>query len=178
MYAGVPGVTGGGGERLPGARACHRLHQTEVEHLDEIAAQSESAHLNVGRFDVAVHQAAHVRFFEGLADLAQNVDHPGGRHRAVLTHQRLEIHAVQQLHHEVERVLFRYPAVVQLDSVGRPQAGHHVGLAPETLDGQLRRFTVVRTDHLGPDQLDRSRPCEQPMRRPVHLPHSPAPRLA
>ncbi len=99
----------------------------------------------------------------------------GAGQRTVPAHHRFERHAVQQLHHEVERLVVGHAEVVQLDRVRRPQAGHGLGLAPEALDRELRRLAAARADHLGPDQLDRGRPGEHAMGRPVHLPHAAAP---
>ena len=111
-----------------------RLDQAEVEHLDEVVAQPEPPDVDVRRLDVAVHQAARVRLLQRLAHLAQDVDHAARGHRAVPPHQRLEVHPVEQLHHEVERLVVGDAEVVELDGVRRPQVRRGFGLAPEPHD--------------------------------------------
>ena len=51
------------GQRLRGV-SCGRLHETEVEHLDEILAASHSPEVNVGRLDVPMYETSRVRLFE------------------------------------------------------------------------------------------------------------------
>ena len=58
-----------------------------------------------------------MRLLQGIADLSQYVDDAAGRQRAILADQRLQVHAVEKLHHEVERSVFRHTEIVQLDGV-------------------------------------------------------------
>ena len=87
----------------------------------------------------------------------------------------LEVQAVEQLHHEVERLVVGHAEVVELHGVRRAQAGRGLGLAPEARDRQLRGRRIARAEHLGPDQLDRRRPREHAVRRPLDLAHPAAP---
>jgi hypothetical protein len=50
----------------------HRLHQPEVEDLDEVAHAAPRSEDDIGRLDVAVDQADAMRLGEGAADLAQD----------------------------------------------------------------------------------------------------------
>jgi len=72
------GCTGGGvigrQERLLSGARIAELDQTEVEHLDEVVLEAHAADVDVRRLDVAVREAARVRFGEGQARLVEKVD--------------------------------------------------------------------------------------------------------
>ena len=102
------------------------LDQPEVEHLREIVFEAHPADVDVGRLDVAMHQAARVRVGQGMRHLPQQVNHAAGGQRAELAHQRLEVAAGQQLHHVVEGAVLRDAEVEHLDGVRR--AEHRGGL--------------------------------------------------
>ncbi len=89
----------------------------------------------------------------------------------MLAHQRVEVHAVEQFHHEVERLVVGDAEIIELHRVRRPQVGCRLRLAPEARDRQLRGGRVARADHLGTNQLDRRGPGEHPVRRLVDLAH-------
>ena len=93
----------------------------------------------------------------------------------VLAHQRVEVHAVEQLHDEVERLVVGDAEIVELHRVRRPQVGRRLRLAPEARDRQLRGRRVARAEHLGTNQLDRRRPRQHAVRRAVDLAHPAAP---
>ena len=52
-----------------------RLHQAEIEHLHEVVLQRHLARHDVGRLQVAVHEAAGVGFLQRQTHLPQQVDH-------------------------------------------------------------------------------------------------------
>ena len=75
---------GGHVGRSPGERAVRRdvrvvladrLHEAEVEDLDDVEVHAEPAQEEVGRLDVAVQEAGLVRLGERAARLAQHRDH-------------------------------------------------------------------------------------------------------
>ena len=71
------------------------------------------------------------------ADLAQEVDDPLRRQRPELLDQRLEVEAVEQLHHVVERAVVGDAEVVELHRVRRRERGGGARLALEAAHEQL-----------------------------------------
>ena len=94
--------------------------------------------------------------------------------RAVMTHQGLEIHSLQQLHHEVERLVVSDPEVVQLHGVRRAQVGRRLGFR--------RKRDIARCAPAGSplpasraNQLDRRGSRQHAMAGPVDLSHAATP---
>jgi hypothetical protein len=143
-------------------------HETEVEHFDEVVIDAVVARVNVG----GVHESVLVRFGERVAGLAQQVGHALGWLRAEAVDQRLEIDAVEQLHHVVERALARDAKVVELDRVGRTQRRRRARLACEKPQQAFRVLRAVLDQHLRPDELHGGRTCQHAMVGPPHLRHA------
>ena len=101
--------------------------------------------------------------------------HSARGHWAVLTHQELQIHSLQQFHHKVERLVVSDPEVVQLHGVRRAQVGRRFRLASEARHRTLCSGGVACSQHLWADQLDRRGPREHAMGGLVDLPHPAAP---
>ena len=99
---------GGIGDRR-GIGGIERLGQTEIEHLDEPVG----ADLDVGRFQVAVDDAAVVRRFERLGDLAGDVERLVERQGAHIDPQG-QRRPIDQLHDQRRRV----GGILQPDDVG------------------------------------------------------------
>ena len=87
--------------------ARHVFDEAEVEHLREVRNPAAVGEDDVRRLDVPVDQADPVRLRERFADLLEDVRDAGGRHRARLLHEPLEVHAVEVLHDVVEGALGR-----------------------------------------------------------------------
>jgi hypothetical protein len=64
-----------------------RLDQTEVEHFHEVVHESHPSDMDVGRLDIPMHQAAHVRLFERCTHLAKDVNHATRGQNAVPANQ-------------------------------------------------------------------------------------------
>jgi hypothetical protein len=103
------------------------------------------------------------------------MNHTPRGHGAVLSNQGLEIHSVQELHHQIEGLILGHPEVVEVHRVRRPQLRCRLGLAPESRHRPRRHARVVAPKHLRPDQLDRGRPGQHAMRGPVDLAHAAVP---
>ena len=93
------------------------LDEAEVEHLHVVDVTTLSAQEDVRRLDVPVNETGVVRFGEGMAHLAHDVDDPGWWHRAVLLDQTVQVLSIQQFHHVVEGPVRRDAVVVDLDRV-------------------------------------------------------------
>ena len=107
------------------------LDQPEVEHLGEVVLEAHPADIDVGRLDVAMHQAARVRIGQRVAHLAQQVEHAVRRQRTEFAHQRLEVAAGEQLHHVIERAVLRDAEVEDLNRVRRAQGRRRLRLTLE-----------------------------------------------
>ena len=59
------------------------LHETEIQELGDVVPAAAIGCHDVGRLDVAVHEPDFVCLLKGVAGLAQQIDHPCRRHRAV-----------------------------------------------------------------------------------------------
>ena len=131
--------------------------------------------MDIRRFDVPVNQAAGVRLGKRGARLHQDVHRPVRRNRPELLHQGLQVQSIQQLHHEIERAVFRDAEIVQLHRVRRPQIRRCLGLAAKALDRELRPRAVHRPDHFRPDELDRRGAGKHAVGGRVDLAHAAAP---
>ena len=100
------------------------------------SSQPDSPDVNVRGLDVAVNEAARMRFFEGLADLTQDMHHTRRRQRPLLSDQLLDVHSFEKLHREVQRAVLGDAEVVELDGVRRPQRRRRLRLAMEPFDRQ------------------------------------------
>ncbi len=91
----------------------------------------------VGRLDVAVHDAAPVGGVQGVQRLGEQSERPGGREGAVRGENPVQRPAVDQLHHQVrEAVTVRVrrlllAVVVHVDDARVVQQGEHACLAAE-----------------------------------------------
>ena len=94
-----------------------RLDQSEVEQLGHVVDAAPLGGEDVARLDVAVDQPGRVGLAQGVAGLAQQVDHPLRRHRAEPLDQLAEAHAGQVLHDVVERAVVGAAVVEDLDRV-------------------------------------------------------------
>ena len=103
---------------------------------------------------------------------AQHVHGTFRRQRAEALDQRLQVAAVEQFHHVVERRLFGDAVVEQTDRVRRLQQRRRLRLALETHSQRGLPGRTGRLEHLRTNQLDRRRPREQAMARPPDLTHS------
>ena len=72
-----------------------------------------------------------MRLRQGLARLAQDVDHAGRRHRSVILDQTIQVRTVEQLHHIVERAVFGVAVIKNLDRVPVRETGGGADFALE-----------------------------------------------
>ena len=114
------------------ARHLHLARQAEV-HQARVAALVDQ---DVGRLDVAVHQAVGVHVLQGAGDLAHPAHGLGGRHAALLDARRQGA-ALDQVHGEVHATA-RLPHLVHAGDVRVAQARQAAGLALEALEGAAR----------------------------------------
>ena len=122
--------------------------QAEVEELDEVVEAAALGDEQVRRLQVAVDQRLGVRLGQRPAGLADQVDDPAGRHRAVALDEGVDPEPRQQFHHVVEDAVAGPPVVVNIDRVRVGQLGRGADLALEA--GRRRRVAGP----LGADQLD------------------------
>jgi tRNA A-37 threonylcarbamoyl transferase component Bud32 len=159
------------------------LGDAEVEHLHEVAAVGPAEDEDVLRLQVAVHDAALVRRPEGPADLQEDGDRPGQRHRPVPVEDARQALPVERLHDEVGLPLRGVPEVEDLDDVLLPdlaggprlvlEAVHQLGvvgvLGPEHLHGH----PLAQRDVLGEVDAPHA-PLAQPRQHAVPVAENPA----
>ena len=114
-----------------------------------------------------------MRILKRGADLAEDVDDPLRRQRPVLPDQGVEIEAVEQLHHVIQPAVLGGAEVVELHGVRGFERGRGAGFALEAPHEQLG-IAGQRSQRLRADQLDRSRPDQQPVPGPPDLAHTAA----
>ncbi len=137
------------------------MGDSEVDQVDELAAGG-SGQQCVGRFYVAMDQAAGVR---GIQRGCELLDHPNGQlriHRAAATQHAGHVDAVDDRHHQIQP-LVDFPGVENRNDVRFGQLRSGVGLATEPLPiprlaGQLGGQYLdchVAVDHgvAGPEHL-------------------------
>ena len=150
------------------------LHQPEIQHFDEVDLHTVAAEEDVRWLDVTVDQAAAMCLVKGMTSLSQDVDRALLRLHVVLTQERIEIHAVEKLHHIVKRPVAGETKIEELNRVRRTQLGGGLCFAFEALE-DVRRFGRCRAAEVfGLDELDRSGPREQSMRGLPDLAHAPS----
>ncbi|MEZ5137640.1 MAG: hypothetical protein R2711_02330 [Acidimicrobiales bacterium] len=138
-----------------------RLGDAEVGHQDPPVGRQQ----DVGRLDVAVHQAGGVGGAEGVGHLGADREHGGQPHRAVLVEVGAHGGARHELHHDgLEAVLAA--GVVHRDDRGVRQPGGGDRLGPEALD-ERRVARQVRVEHLHRDPAG-----EELVERLPHLGHA------
>ena len=101
MYITVP-TAAPGLVRLDGTLLCGRFRhrrEAEVEQLGVAARRDE----DVGRLDVAMHDAGVVRGVERVGDLHAEVDDGAGRQRPRPEHVE-QRHPAEQLHHQIRPI--------------------------------------------------------------------------
>ena len=113
----------------------HRLHQPEIEDLDEVAYPAPASEDDVGRLDVAVDEADAMRLGQRAANLAQDVDDAPLGLGAELPHQLVEVDAAQVFHGEIEQALRGVPVVIDRDRVGMGELAGHLDLVLEARGG-------------------------------------------
>ena len=166
------GHVGGGAQKRSGAGEPGQLRvvehgQPEVQDLDRaVPAEHE-----VGRFEVAVQDAASVRGGQDRGDLRGGGGHPGEGDVLVLVDDVVQRDALDELHHH-ERAGADTRIVEDADVVdgGRPrvlQAGHDARLVQEAFDQRL----VVLTER-EPDDLDGDPAVQSAVVGAVDLPHA------
>jgi hypothetical protein len=147
----------------PAAWASSRAH---VENLHHAAG----AHEQVGRLDVAVHDAHRVGIFQPLGRLEDVVHRLRDRQRAVLFDQRRQVAAIDELHHQKMRAT-TLVGVEGGDDVRVDQPGGGLGLAMEPLD------RVGRADGGGRKHLQGHEPMHAAMLGLEHHAHAPLAKL-
>jgi hypothetical protein len=103
------------------SRVCRRRHlldQAEIEHLDHVALAADLAQHDVLRLDVAMHQAAGMRFPQRGAGLAQDERGARRRHRPVALDQVGQREAFEILHGIPEFAAGPGAVIVDGDGVG------------------------------------------------------------
>ena len=98
--------------------------------------------VNVGRLDVAVHEALVVGEVQGVADLRHRVDRRLGV-EALPLDELVEVSAFHELHDDVVMARVGLPEVVDLDDVRVIELRHRLRLALEAL------FELRAGAHLG-----------------------------
>ena len=118
-----------------------------------------------------MNQAGLVRLAEGIARLAQEVDDPTRRQRAMAIDQFLKAQAGQIFHHIIKSAVLGAAVVEDLDRVPVRQPGRrpHLELEPGQYPGLLRQA--------GANQLDGAGPFQKLVLGEVNLAHPPGPQL-
>jgi hypothetical protein len=138
------------GERQLGSR--RRLRDPEVEDLEQHAAVGARRQEQVGRLDVAVHDAERVRLGERLAGLDHQVDREARLQPALLGDQLADVLALEELHHEVRLAVAEPPDVDDPGDVLALELGGGLSLPDEPGDGLIGDRDVV-AQHLDRDLL-------------------------
>ena len=142
------------------ARRLGELGQAEVQHLHRAVV----AHLDVGRLEIAVNDAALVRGFQRLGNLSRDRQGFIDRDRALCDAIR-ERHPLDQLHHQRLHAV-RLLEAVDGGDVRMIERGEHLGL-PLKSPEPLRIGREHRRQH-----LDRDLTLQPGVRRAIHLAHS------
>ena len=116
------------------------LDQPEVEDLDEVPPRARTQLTTM----LAGLMSRWTRPFRCASSseaqtCVEEVDRALGRHRAEALDQRVEVHAVEQLHHVVERAVVGHAEVVELHRVRRLEPGGRARLALEPAEQELGR---------------------------------------
>ncbi len=143
-------------ERVLGDRA----RDPEVAELDDVVFGDQ----DVRRLDVAVHQPLAMRVGEAAGDLDRVVDGGQLRQHVLVAHQLAERRAVDELHHDVVRVVLA-PEVVDVDDVRMGELRRRLRFVREALD------EVVVLGVLIAQHLDRDPAAQQRVGTAVHERH-------
>jgi hypothetical protein len=109
------------------------LGEAEIEHFRKILEPTLQAQEDVLGLEIAVNDAHLVSLLQRAADLNQHRNRALHRHRAFLADRLVEVLALEQLHHDVERaVLLELPVHEDLRRVGMSQLAHRAGFAAES----------------------------------------------
>jgi hypothetical protein len=146
--------------------ALGHLGETEVEHLREIPAAVLVGEEDVLGLQVAVNDAEAVGLVQGAADLHQDRDGSLVRERTLLADDLVQVLAVQELHHDVERAVLQLAVQEHLHGVLVRQVAHRPGFAAEA----GRQVLPVR--ELGVKDLHRDEPVERRLRGSVDRAHA------
>ena len=140
-------------------RRCERsngLRQAEVEHFD----RSAGGQLDIGRFQIAMHDPALVRGLECLGNLARNRQRLVDRNRSVADPIR-ERRAIDQFHHD--RPIFKF---VDLGDVRMIQHREQLCLA-----GEARQCSRIARERIR-QHFDRDVAIEPGVLRAIDLPRA------
>ena len=155
------------------SRLSSRLDQSEVEHLDEVDLLAQPANEQVGRFNVAMHHAQVVCFFQGIASLPDQENDPPCWLRTVATHEVIHVKAVEQFHYVIEAAFVGHAEVIKRHCVRGAQGSDGLRLLFEALTNVADAASLqglkdgVRTHH-----LHRGVAPKQPMARTPNLAHA------
>ena len=141
------------------------LGEAEIEHLRLAALVDE----DVGRFDVAVDDAARVRCIEGIGDLNGEIEQPGQRNRFAVDFG-LQRSAFEQLEDD-ERAPFVFADFVDRADVRMVQRRCGPRFTEEPLDCE----TIAR--RLGQQELERHPSAEDQILGQIDLAHAAAAKL-
>ena len=139
------------------------LHESEVQHLHEVALLAVAAEKDVRRLDVAVHEPAGLRLRERVTDLAEEVDDALGGDGPEAAHERIGVQPVEQLHRVVEGAVVGDPEVEEVDGVRRAEARDGLRFTLESPHGLARDPDAAVAGDRRTNQLDRRRPRQHPM---------------
>ena len=121
-----------------------------------------------------MHHAARMRLGQRMTDLPQQIHHALVRQRAELLHQRLEVAALEQLHHVIEAAVIGGAEVEQANRMLRLQQRRGLRFALEPAQLRLRRRIGV-AERLVPDEFDRGSRASRRWRARHTAPIPPAP---
>ena len=160
------GEVGDGADQCPGFRQAgfrDRVREAEVHDADPDGRPFLPRDHDVGRLDVAVHDAARVAVFQGVGDLDADVDDIA-QAQGLLPDQAQQGRAADQGHHEEERALVP-PEVVDGDDGGVVHLGDDLGFPlepPLDIGSEVGRR----------DQFDRDLAVQERVLRPVDDAHA------
>ena len=137
------------------------LRQAEVGQV-AVLAPVLAVEQDVAGLDVAMDEAAAVGGVQRIGDLGGDRDRPGRVERALAAQQRLQVAAADVAHGD-EQAPVALARLVDRYDVRVVQAGGEARLAQQRLTGRAGR-----------EQLERDRPSEPHVQRPVDLAHSAA----
>jgi hypothetical protein len=143
------------------------LGEAEVSEVDVLVRPRRDE--DVGRLDVAVHEAERVRGGEAGRDLGHDPHGVCGVERPVGADERAEVGALDEAHGQEERP-FDLAGLVDRDDVRVVDRGRELRLALEA----LAEARVVSA--LGRDQLERDRSLQDELRRAIDDAHAAAAR--